>query len=314
MLQRFEGRAGVGTAWFAVFNPVAGGGRGAHDIRRIAALLEGQRVGFDLQASERGGHAAELAAEAARAGRRHFLAIGGDGTLHEMVNGVLASGVVAPGEATFGLIPVGRGNDWARTHAIPRQYARAAAVLAAGRSVLHDVGVAQMAASGDGAAQRYFINAAGAGFDAHVVGRTRGRDLGMLSYMAALPASLLTFRAPELEVRSTEATVRGRYFMAFASINRYCGGGMLVAPAAEFDDGLLDVTVLEEISLLDLLLSIKKLYDGTLPSHPKVRTFRSGTLEVGGPVPVGSEADGELIGATPIRFGVLPRHVRVIVP
>lgn len=301
-------------SWFAVFNPVSGGGRGARDIRRIAASLRREGVGIELAASDRPGHAAELAAAAARAGARRFLAIGGDGTLHEMVNGVLGSGAAGQAQATFALIPVGRGNDWARTHAIPRHHARAAAVVAAGKSIPHDVGLIRLAGGADGAPPRYFINAAGAGFDAHVVGRTRGRDLGMLSYMAALPASLLTFRAPELEVRTDETMVRGRYFMAFASINRYCGGGMLVAPEARFDDGLLDITVLAEISLPELLLNIKKLYDGTLPSHPKVRTFRSRTLEVGGPAPVEAEADGELVGATPIRFEVLPRHIRVVVP
>ena len=250
----------------------------------------------------------------ARRGGRRFLAIGGDGTLSEVLNGVLDSGVVGPGEATLGLIPVGRGNDWARTHRIPRDYARAIGIVAAGRTVAHDVGVAETQGTASESSRRYFMNAAGAGFDAHVVERTHGRDLGMLSYMAALPASLLSFRAPDLAVVSDEKQVSGRVFMVFAALNRYCGGGMLVAPDARHDDGLLDVMVLDEISLPELLLNIRKLYDGSLPAYRKVRTFRAAALSISGPAPVNCEADGELIGATPVRFSVLPRHVGVVVP
>ncbi len=301
-------------SWFAIVNPASGGGRGARDLAKIAARLREAGIAFDLASSERSGHSAELAAAAARNGSRRFLAIGGDGTLSEVLNGVLASGVVGRGEATLGLLPVGRGNDWARTHGIPRDYGKAIGVLATGRSVAHDVGVAQAEGREPALPRRYFMNAAGAGFDAHVVERTRGRDLGMLSYMAALPASLLSFHAPELEVQSDEERISGRVFMAFAALNRYCGGGMLVAPDARYDDGLLDITILDEISLPELLLNIRKLYDGSLPAYRKVRTFRTAAVRISGPAPVNCEADGELIGATPVRLSVLPGHVNVVVP
>lgn len=296
--------------WFAVSNPVSGGGRGGRDRGRIAALLREAGLAVELVASEYHGHAIKLAADAARSGFRKFLAIGGDGTLNEMLNGVLASGA-GEGEAVFGLVPVGRGNDWARTHRIPTRYRDAVTVLARGRAVVHDVGVAEI---GVEQLRRFFINAAGAGFDAHVVERTRDDRLGAVSYLLALPASLLSFRAPELELRFDQQNISGKVFLAFASVNKYCGGGMLVAPRAEFDDGLLDVTVVDEVSLWELLLNLKKLFDGTLPFYRKVRTFRTRSLEISGPVPVNSEADGELIGATPIRFSLLPRYVKVVVP
>ena len=296
--------------WFAVANPASGGGRGARDFGRIVAELGAAKIAYEIARSERSGHVTELAASAVRAGYRRLLAIGGDGTLNEALNGILGTGLVGAGEATLALIPVGRGNDWARTFAIPRDYAKAAKVLAAGHSLLHDVGLAET----PGGSRRYFLNCAGAGFDAHVVQRTHGRDLGMLSYMAALPGSLLTYRAPELDVAAEGQRHAGRLFMAFASINRYCGGGMLVAPSAACDDGLLDITLLDEISLPELLLNIRKLYDGSLPSHRKVRAFRTASLEISGPAPVPCEADGESIGETPVRLSVLPRHLRVVAP
>jgi len=297
--------------WFAVSNPVSGGGRGARDREQIAALVRGSGLDVKLVASDYHGHTTKLAAEAARLGYRRFLAIGGDGTLNEMLNGALAAGVVGKGEAVFGLVPVGRGNDWARTHRIPTRYRDAIAVLSCGRTHPHDVGVAEMATD---RSRRLFINAAGAGFDAHVVERTRDGRLGAVSYLLALPASLLSFRAPELDLRSEQQAISGKVFLAFASVNKYCGGGMLIAPRAEFDDGLLDVTVVSEVSLWELLLNVKKLFDGTLPSYRKVRTFRTPSVEISGPIPVNSEADGELIGATPIRFSMMPRYIKVAVP
>jgi diacylglycerol kinase family enzyme len=154
--------------WFAVSNPVSRR-RGARDRGRIAALLGETGLAVKLVASEYHGHTAKLAADAARSGFRKFLAIGGDGTLNEILNGALASGA-GEGEAVFGLVPVGRGNDWARTHSIPTRYCDAVAVLVRGRAVVHDVGVAEI---GTDKLRRFFINAAGAGFDAHVVERTR---------------------------------------------------------------------------------------------------------------------------------------------
>lgn len=297
--------------WFAVSNPVSGGGRGARDRGRIATLLREAGLEVELAVSAHPGHTIALAQQAARAGFRRFIAIGGDGTLNEMVNGVIAGGAVGKGEATIGLVPVGRGNDWARTHRIPSRYRDAVAVISRGKTVGHDVGVADL---GNEVDHRYFMNAAGVGFDAHVVQRTRDDRLGAVSYLLALPGSLLSFRAPELVLRSQDHQIAGRVFLAFASINRYCGGGMLVAPDAKFDDGLLDVTVVDEVSLPELLLNLKKLFDGSLPAYRKVRTFRAESLEISGPQPAMSEADGELIGATPIRFSVLPRHINVIVP
>jgi diacylglycerol kinase (ATP) len=296
--------------WFAIANPASGGGRGGRDFDKVIASLRAERLAFEAVRSEGPGEIPRLAAAAVRAGYRQFIAIGGDGTLSETLNGILREGLAGRGEATLALVPVGRGNDWGRAFSIPRNYAGAARLVAARHCILHDVGFIEQ---GTGA-RRYFLNCAGAGFDAHVVTRTQGRDLGILSYMAALPGSLLTYRAPHLTVRAQGHAESGRVFMAFASINRYCGGGMLVAPAASCDDGLLDVTIVGEISLPELLLNIKKLYDGSLPSYKKVRAFRTDSLEISGPSPVSCEADGESIGSTPVKLGVLPRHLQVIVP
>ncbi|HUF22285.1 MAG TPA: diacylglycerol kinase family protein [Burkholderiales bacterium] len=303
-------RIDMSRAWFAVLNPVSGGGRGLRHRARIESRLREAGVECELVVSEHAGHAIELAEAAANQGFHRFLAIGGDGTLNELLNGAMRSGKLDTGEATLGLIPVGRGNDWARTHRIPHDYRAAAGLVARGRWVAHDAGLVQHGES----QPRHFLNVAGTGFDAHVVQLTREARFGAYSYLAALPMGFASYRAQTLEVISPDETVSGEVFVAFAAICRYCGGGMLVAPDAHFDDGLLDITVVQNITRLELLRNIHRLFNGSIKSYAKVKTMRCRTVEIAGAVPVGCEADGELLASTPLRFSVTPHAVRVIVP
>ena len=296
--------------WFAVLNPASGGGRALRDGPRIEAALADAGLRSRLAISERPGHAITLAETAAREGLRRFIAIGGDGTLDEMVNGLLRAGT-PPGEATLALLPVGRGDDWARTHNIPRRLEQAVQLIAAGRTILHDVGVAQFQRDGS---TRYFINVAGVGFDAYVVEQTQATRLGPLSYLAGLLRGFATYRAPRMTVSADAMQLEEPLFVAFAAVGRYCGGGMHVAPAAVTDDGLLDVVTIGEIGRVELVVNLRRLFDGSLPRYRKVRTARCERVRVETSPPSAVQADGELLGEAPVTFSVLARAIRVIVP
>jgi diacylglycerol kinase (ATP) len=298
--------------WFAVLNPESGAGRALRDRTRILDALRGAGVAFELAQSEHAGHAAMLAQRAAREGFRKFLAIGGDGTLHQLLNGAMRGAGNEAEALTLGLVPVGRGNDWARTHRIARGYRDAAALLAQERVVSHDVGVAESLA-GAAPELRYFLNIAGVGFDAHVVERTCGNQWGALSYLAALPGSFASYQPRELTLSIDHQSYTGTVFVAFAALGRYCGAGMLVAPDADTGDGLFDVVVIENITKGELLLNIRRLFDGSIGRHRKVRVLRTHSLEIAGPEPVAAQADGELLPPTPIRFKVIPSGVRAVV-
>jgi YegS/Rv2252/BmrU family lipid kinase len=296
--------------WFAILNPVAGGGRALRDRPRIEAALGSAGVPFVLAVSEHPGHAIALAQAAAREGFRRFIAVGGDGTLNEVVNGLLCGGTPA-GEATLALLPVGRGDDWARTHRIPRRLGEAVRLVAAGRSVLHDLGVADFQRDGS---RRYFINVAGVGFDACVVEQTRATRLGPLTYMAGLVRGFATYHAPRMAVSADGMQLDEPLFVTFAAVGRYCGGGMHVAPSAETDDGQLDVVTIGDIGRLELLVNLRRLFDGSLPEYRKVKTVRCDRVQVATSPVARVQADGELLGEAPVTFSVLPRAVRVIVP
>lgn len=302
--------AAARESWLAILNPAAGGGRGLRARARIETALAEAGVRARLVLSEQPGHAVTLAQAAAHDGVRRFIAIGGDGTLNEVANGVLLA-AIPPGEATLALLPVGRGDDWARTHRVPRRLELAVRLIAAGRTVLHDVGVARFQGEGR---TRYFINVAGVGFDAYVVEQTRATRLGPLSYLAGLLRGFATYSAPRMRVHADALCLDETLFVTFAALGRYCGGGMHVAPAAVTDDGLLDVVTIGAIGRLELALNLRRLFDGSLPGYRKVRTARCERLEIATATPSGVQLDGELVGAAPVTFSVLPRMVRVVVP
>jgi diacylglycerol kinase (ATP) len=299
--------------WCAVLNPVSGGGRALRESARIEQALRDFGVRYDLHVSRYAGHAVELAREAARAGCGHFIAIGGDGTLNEILNGALGAGGTPSVPPVLALVPVGRGDDWARTFHVPRRLDEAVRLIARGTLAAHDVGVAAFDHGGPGS-KRLFINVAGAGFDAYVVAQTQALRLGPLTYLAGLLCGFLTYRAPRMRVAGGSLDREESMFLTFAALGRYCGGGMHVAPGASTDDGLFDVVTVGEVGKLELLANLRRLFDGTLPDYAKVSVARASMVRVESSPPARVQADGELLGHTPVTFSVLPRAVRVIVP
>jgi YegS/Rv2252/BmrU family lipid kinase len=303
--------------WVAVLNPASGGGRALRGRAAIDACLRDAGVAYTLALSEYPGHTIQLAAEFARKGFSRFVAIGGDGTLNEIVTGLYgdAADAAAGGRAPFtlALLPVGRGNDWARTHAIPARWAEAAALLRGGRLVAHDVGLIDLIRDGR-ASRRCFINVAGVGFDAYVVEKTRSTRLGPLTYLAGLLRGFAGYKAPRMRILAQGEDSEAALFVVFAALGRYCGGGMHVAPQARTDDGLLDVTLIGQMGKLELLANLRRLFDGSILEYRRVRSLRVPRLEVRCAEPVGVQADGEWIGEAPVIFSVLPRALQVVVP
>jgi YegS/Rv2252/BmrU family lipid kinase len=302
--------------WFAILNPACGGGRALRGRAAIDGCLRDAAVSYTLALSEYPGHTIQLAAGAARKGFSRFLAIGGDGTLSEIVTGLFADAVsagVAHSPFTLAHMPVGRGNDWARTHRIPADWAQAAGLLREGSVAAHDVGLIDVTRDGR-KSRRCFINVAGVGFDAYVVAKTRGMRLGPLTYLAGLLRGFVGYKAPTMRIVADGEDREAALFVAFAALGRYCGGGMHVAPQARTDDGLLDVTLISRMGKLELLANLHRLFDGSILEYRRVRSLRVPRLEVRSAEPVGVQADGEWIGEAPVTFSVLPRALQVVVP
>ncbi|MBW6493911.1 MAG: diacylglycerol kinase family lipid kinase [Burkholderiaceae bacterium] len=297
--------------WLVILNPVSGRGQALRHQAQIVHLLNQQGMHHSVALSRFHGHTIGLVSAALAAGCRRLLVAGGDGSLNEAVNGILAQNEVAATDILLANLPVGTGNDWARSHKVPSNWPGAVALAASEASAVHDAGLAEF---GDGS-RRWFINVAGVGFDAAVVERKMARGFGPLAYMTGLLGALWSYRPLPVRVSLDQGLPRDAHiFVHFAALGKHCGGGMLIAPEAAPDDGRLHSVLINAMSRLEVLANLKRLFDGTLPSHPKVEAGTCTTIDVAAPTALGVEADGELIGHTPVTFRVLPRAIRVVVP
>ncbi len=301
--------------WLAIVNPNAGNGKGRKDQSRIAGLLEKNGIGFRMVVTAGKGHAIELTREYIGKGYRNFISIGGDGTLNEIVNGIFSQEICSPASCTIGKIPVGTGNDWGRMFSIPLVYEGAVGVIKERRTLKHDIGVIDYR-NGDADERRYFINIAGLGFESVVVAKTnRQKEKGKSSraiYFYNLLSSLIAYRNTEAEITIDGKTIKQKVFSINVGNGRYCGGGMRQTPEALPDDGMFDITVIKEIGRIEIIKSLRLLYDGTVLSHPRIDGYRSTGLTVSSGSILQLEADGESLGHTPATFSIIPSAVNIV--
>lgn len=300
--------------WYIIVNPNAGNGKGTKDWGRISCLLERNGIVFESKFTERKGQAIEFGREAIASGFRKIVSVGGDGTLNEVVNGIFTQDICSTQEVTVGMIPVGTGNDWGRMFGIPMMYEGAIKVLKENKTMLHDIGLVSFY-NGDTLDKRYFINIAGLGFEALVVKKTnKQKDKGRSSraiYLYNLLSSLLSYKKVNSELTIDGKSINCNVFSVNVGNGRYCGGGMRQTPDALPDDGLLDITVIRDMSRLEVIKSLKLLYDGTILSHPLVDGYRTTNLKVTAEPAMFAEADGESLGHTPVEFSIIPKAIKV---
>lgn len=293
------------TRAFVVVNPAAGGGRARRRWPALRDALAAAGVEVAWAETSGPGAATALAREAAAAWPL-VVAAGGDGTVNEVVNGLVDDAGRA--RATLGVLPLGRGGDAARNLGLARTPRAAVARLAAGEDVTIDLG----RATPTGAAARWFVDAAGVGLDAEVAARAAGRGGGTLPYLLGVARALRAHRAVDTVVRLDGAPAWSGCASAVIAANGPCfGGGMRIAPAADLCDGLLDVVVLGDLGRGELLRWLPRVYRGTHLANPKVTVRRARTLAVAAARPRPLEVDGELWGTTPATLDVGAGALRV---
>jgi YegS/Rv2252/BmrU family lipid kinase len=307
--------AQVRPEWYVIVNPNAGNGKGRTDWKRISGLFKKENILIESVFTENKGHAVDITARAIMNGFRKIVTVGGDGTLHEVVNGLFKQTICKSTDVTLALIPVGTGNDWGRMFGIPTVYNGAVDVIRENKQLLHDVGLVTYN-QGNEVHSRYFINIAGLGFESIVVKKTnKQKDKGRSNkaiYFYNLLTSLITYRNTEATITIDGESTTSRIFSLNVGNGRYCGGGMRQTPEAMPDDGLLDVTVLREMGRIEIIRNLKLLYDGSILSHPKVDGYRVKNVQVTSESLLYVEADGESLGHTPASFTVIPGALRVV--
>ncbi len=293
-----------------IVNPTAGRGAALKAVPRVERLLREQGLSFDLAYTERPWHAAELARRAVADGYQVVVALGGDGTSNEVLNGLMEAREAGEGEAAMGVLCVGTGNDFAYGVGIPLNLEEGCAVLARGRTRAIDVGHAR--------GFRYFGNGIGIGFDAavNVEAARYTRLRGFAVYLLAVLRTLLFYyRAPLTRIELDDGVLEQPALMISIMNGRRMGGGFLMAPDSAPDDGLFDLCIGTRMSRLQMLTFVPRFMQGTQVGHPLITMARSRRVRV--LVREGSQvvhADGETIAldATELEFELLPQCLRVV--
>ena len=291
-----------------IANPVSSGGKGLRGATRVAQLLTEQGVDFTLQWTQARGDAEVMARKAVGEGRRRIIACGGDGTVHEVVNGIKATREGS--EVKLGLVPLGQCNDLAKALAIPRDLPGAVGALLRGTTRTIDLGRA-----GD----RYFSTVMTLGFDSVVNEFVAGGGVprfvkGTASYVWAIFAKLFQYTSVGVVISGDFGRFEGQVFLAATGNTPTYGGRIKIVPPAVIDDGLLNICLVRGVSRFTILSMLPMVFFGRHVNHPAVELKQVCRMTIDAQEPISLWADGEFVARTPTTVGVAPRALQVLVP
>jgi len=299
----------------AILNPKSASGKTAETWAKVRAHLPEPVEALETKAP---GHGIELTANAIKNGARTIIAVGGDGTINEVVNGFFEDERLISSEAILGIIPHGTGSDFRRILNLPLDEKTAAPVIHSGQPRMVDIMKVHYTRTDGTSAVRYSINITSFGMGGAVAARANRSSKALGGHFAFLAATLqtaLTFSGNSVTLRLDESKrIEAKITNVAVGNGQYHGAGMWVCPGASIDDGLLDVTVIRYLSLLELVRNLPALYNGRIYSHPKVQSHRVKVVHADSREPALIEIDGEPLGRLPIEVSVLPKAIRVLIP
>lgn len=263
-----------------IINPAAGRGRTQKILSSLKTLLQTENIPYEFRFTLKPGEATELAKQAIAQGYKRIVAVGGDGTTHEVANGMVGS------SAVLGIIPAGGGNDFPKAVGVPLGLREAVRTLASGRRRRVDAGLLN---------NRYFINGLGIGLDGAVSHRYQQmkRLRGVLGYMYGAVYEAFAFQGFEVELTAPGWTYSGSVLLTGASNGRSQGGNFKLAPHAKVDDGLLDIHVIRDMPPLKRLIHIPKVLQGKHLELKEVQIRRAPWVEIVSDTPLLAHMDGE---------------------
>jgi YegS/Rv2252/BmrU family lipid kinase len=266
----------------------------------------------DALFSERPGQLGGLARDAADGGAKLLVVVGGDGSVNEVANGIAGRE-----DVEVAVIPRGTGWDFSRTYKIPHKLDGAIDVALTGTSRTIDLGRASYRAWDGGEAESYFANVASAGMSGAIAQRANETTKalgGKVSYLWATLAVFAKWKNSELRLTVDGESRTGHMHDVVVANGKTFGGGMIICPDAEPDDGLFDVLTIGDLTKRDLLVTLPKTYRGSHLPHPKAELLRGAVVTIDADAPLPVELDGEQPGTTPVRFEIVPRALRLRVP
>lgn len=298
-----------------IVNPVSANGSTGRIWDRLREILRNELSDVDFAFTAAADHATELARQALYNGYEMIVAVGGDGTVNEVVNGFFDAGAPINPDAVLGVLPRGTGCDFVKTLGIAKDASAASRTLRGHKVKRCDLGHFTCSDDRGNTIDRYFVNIADFGIGGETVrrvNRTTKAFGGFASFLYGAVGTLLTYRSKKVKVQIDESYVNELLINNIVVANgQYFGGGMWVAPNAKIDDGLFDILIVKHMSRLQSLSNIPKLYKGTHVHHPNVEYVRGKTIVAESSEVVLLDVEGEQIGRLPARFDIIPSSINV---
>ncbi|MFI3247571.1 MAG: diacylglycerol kinase family protein [Rikenellaceae bacterium] len=310
--------SGDTSRWFMIVNPAAGKGRGLLDLPRISKLLHDEQIYCEPNFTERKFHAVEYTVAAINKGYRKILVVGGDGTLHEVVNGLFVQQQVKPSEVLLAVIGVGGDNSWMRSYGFESgRYIDIIRAIKEENSFLQDVGVVNYEEA-HYRQNRYMVGSGGTGFDSYVVKqfshRTMKKSTNKWSYIWCVIKSFFRYKHTGAKIYVDDRLIYNNLLFSVAiGISKFNGGGMQQLPEAVADDGLLDMTLIRPIHFWHILFRFRYLFDGNIYRIGHTQRWRGERIRIESTPEMNVEVDGELLGGTPLEFSLLNKAINVVV-
>ncbi|MDD2411530.1 MAG: diacylglycerol kinase family lipid kinase [Bacteroidales bacterium] len=302
--------------WHVILNPIALNGKRIHFWNKIARELMQDGFEFIEWVTTKRENAIDVAESIIKKGGTQILIVGGDGTLNEVVNGVMKLPKLAS-QILLCVVPSGTGNDWAKTHRLKPTAKSIRAMLLNGKVVKHDVGIVHSIKNHE-TTSRFFINIAGFGFDAAVIQRvyeSRKYRIGnKFIYIKNVLTTLFFHRSVECIIKHDGLVSKADIFSIAAGICKYNGNGMKQVPMADFQDGYIDFVFICKMSRWSLITQVPKLFSGKHVHHPKVFHVRSEKCTI---TPLGrvlGEVEGEMIEEGSYQVEIAAEQLKFLVP
>lgn len=303
----------MNNSWFLIVNPTAGNGNFNKQWNEIKNELEKKHIKYTFKKTEHASHEITIVTEAIKKGYINFISVGGDGTLHHVVNGIMFQKHIHTTKITIAVIPLGTGNDWIKTYFIPKSIKKAIQLIKEKNTVYQDIGFLELNNT-----SVYFNNIAGIGYDGYVVNKLKKlKRFGSIAYLLSGLYGLLFYKKTNFKIKINNTIIKTKCLMTVFGICKYSGGGMLVTDYKDSSNGLFDISIAKNITFLDLLWNLHKLYNGSFIKHTKIETHTTDKLTIT-PTSLHNktyiQADGELIGTGKVKVTMCKQAIQFVIP
>ena len=295
------------NTWFLIVNPNAGNKNFKKSWNKIKYLLKLKNIQYSFAFTQYTKHETILIKEVIKKGYRNIISVGGDGTLHHVINGIMTQRYIKTSEIKLGIIPLGTGNDWIKTYNIPNSIEKSIDIIKKNSTIFQDIGCITL----QNGKKEYFNNLGGIGYDGYVVKNLNYlKKIGSLAFLLSGLYSLFSYKKTKYSISIKNKTIQEKCLMVIFGICKYSGGGLRITENPNPTDGLLDITIVKDISFFDVLINLPKLYNGTIVHHKKVDNYKVKDVKIINNYNSIIEADGEIIGNDSLNVSIHDKAVQ----